>query len=224
MNIGLFYDEESTTWGPGKVVVNLKKGLDKIGVKYKNNKKCRYNILLHGGGSINNFLEQKPNPKKSLIGPCVEAFLGDVPAIGEKYYNYVAASPWHKNLFQKHSPNYTKDKKVFYWPCGIDTDEYKPFERANKFHDYVLYDKNSLSGYHYWVRNFLDNKDQKMSYALGNTNYQNIGLKSYCDCSRYCVSANASETQGFGIMEIMAMNLPVFVLDKNYHWAYGTIA
>jgi len=223
MNIGIFYDKESTNWGPGKVVVNLKKGLDELGIKYKNNKKCRYNILLHGGPCIQNFLEQKASPKKSLIGPCVESCLGDTLALKEKYYNYVAASPWHKELFEKHCPNYTEDKKVFYWPCGIDTEFYKPFERCEKFNDYILYDKNSHSDFHHWFRNFLDNKNQKISYALGNTNYENVGLKCYSDNAKYCISANASETQGFGIMEIMSMNLPIFGLDKNYHFSYGNI-
>ena len=224
MKIGIFYENESTTWGPGKVAVNLKRGLEELGIEYENNEKGDYNILLHGGSCVGIFLEKKLDPKKTLIGPCVEAFMGDNTILSENYENYVAASPWHKDLYENYSKISKGEKTVFYWPCGIDTEFYKPFEKANKYHDYLLYDKNSHANYHYWLRDFFNDKGQNMSYALGNTNYENIGLKAYSDCSKYCISANASETQGFGIMEIMSMNLPIFCLDKNYHWSYGLIS
>ena len=223
MKIGLFYDVESTNWGPGKVVSNLKRGLEELGVEYKSNLKCDFNIILQGGAAPQRSFDQKLEAKNTLVGPCVEVFLGDNKAVYNKYNYYVAASSWHKKLYQKRNSKLSKNKKVFEWPCGIDTEFYKPFEKADKYNDYILYDKNSLSNYHHWLREFADGLSQKMCYALGNTNYENAGLKAYCDASKYCISANASETQGFGIMEIMSMDLPIFVLDRNYHWCYGTI-
>lgn len=217
------YDCLSLNWGPGKVGHNLRKGLEELGVEYKINEKQEYNILLHGGVSIDKFIGQEPDPEKSLIGPCAESFLGDHTYLHENFKNYIAASPWHKKLYEEHSLERSKDKNVFYWPCGIDTDFYKPFPRAEKYNDYVHYDKHTLADFHYWIRALVDSFGQKMSYSLGTSNYENIGLKAYCDSSKYCVSTCGSETQGLGNMEVLSMNLPIFGLDKNYHFAFGMV-
>jgi len=120
----LLYQNEDHR-GPGMVVGNLKKGLKKIGVenfsvfhsnysKYVGILQFCYPELVSQYSKIERI--------KPLVGPNLFVLPTDNPQLCQSFENFVVPSQWVKDLYNKF--DLMKNKNIFVWPVGIDTEEW----------------------------------------------------------------------------------------------------
>ena len=210
-------------WGPGKVVYNLKRGLEKLNIVYKESEESEYNVVINGSASYLDFRSITPSNKKTLIGPCIELFPFEDPFLNENYTNYIAASDWHAELFRGCKEDRSKNKKIFSWPAGIDTEYYCDNSQDKEF-DFTLCIKHRDQRDVDLMLNILTKFNQKENpQRLIHGNYKNEDLLKAANTSKYIVILTGSETQGIGNMEMMSANAPLFVLDRNCHHALGSL-
>ena len=213
-------------FGPGKVVYNLLLGLKKLNIKhnYQQQKEGDYNILVNGDSSI--FHKIKPSVKTSFIGPCVESRFGETGQYNN-YKHFIAASDWHKRFLKECSPEISYGKTFDSWPIGIDTDFYKPKEKKIKY-DCLLHLKHQRV-FDEWgifediVKKFKLKTPRDKTKHLVNGQYTPKQMKKRCASCKFIVTIGCSETQGIGKMEMMANNVPMFVLDSNVHFAFNAV-
>jgi hypothetical protein len=125
---------------------------------------------------------------------------------------YIIASEWFKNLVQLGLPFNIEDKQLTVWGSGVDTEFYTP--GVNKTQDYFVYFKSqkyaSLSNVHvYLFNNYFKMAGSLLTYYHYNTTM----LKETAQKSRFCIFMSGAETQCLAALEIMACNIPLFVID-----------
>lgn len=210
-------------WGPSKVVHNLLKGLGELGLKYyeDNHTEGDYNILINNT-LIDDFLKVSPSKKNTLIGPCVEAHLG---SHGLPYNHFLAASNWHKRLYKECEPQKSKNKTIDVWPIGIDIDFYKPNKKQIEY-DCLFHYKHPRQGFD--GINIVEDLMSKFKQTIHpkhliDGQYNPQELVERCNSCKYIIVISGSETQGIGKMEMLSTNTPMFVLDSNCHYAFGSL-
>jgi len=210
-------------WGPSKVVYNLLLGLDKLGIKYNDNKEVEgdYNILINN--TTEKFFKVSPDKKNTLIGPCAETTFGALGFLS--YDHFLAASDWHKRFYKECEPHKSNGKTIDAWPVGIDVDFYKPNKKEIKY-DCLFHYKHPRRGFDGMkVMQSLMNKFKQTVNPnhLIDGQYTPEQLVERCNSCRYIIVVSGSETQGIGKMEMMAMDTPMFVLDSNCHYAFDRL-
>ena len=202
--IQIFYSQESN--GPGKVVKNLIKGLEKNNVEFILNgepiigikKIClsNHHVL---NGNIDDF----------FIGPNICTLpIDNGIVMGKKYKKYIVNSDWTYNAYKKWLP----EDKLDIWPVGIDTDLFSNKSEIKKEYDCLIYFKRRNDSDLNFVENFLKNNNQTyniIKYGSYNEEYF-IDLISK---SKYGIVIDNCESQGIAIQEMMSCNLPILVWD-----------
>jgi hypothetical protein len=218
MKIGLYNNTPDKIVGCRKLILNLKKGLEELGIEYLDNQLGDMNGCVHGAVRE---LQDKSLPPETLIGVEIMVLPSDMPDLWIKYRNWVQPSDWVCN-YMKTFPDCAKTK-MYSWPVGIDHDEFKtdrgPFKR-----DCFIYYKNvtkqtPIEKLNY-VKHELDNR--KMRYeVLTYGNYKEEEFKELCETSLFCVWLVGTESQNIAIMEAMAMGIPLYVIDEKQFEYYG---
>jgi hypothetical protein len=211
MKIGLYTNTPRHINGCHKVVKNLTKGLDQLGIEWVENEEADYNGCIHG--AVREF-NNKTLPPNTLIGPEIMVLPSDMPQYWNRYRHWCQPSQWVIDYMQTFKE--CKNNRFYVWPVGIDTDEFK-HNRGKIEQDCFIYYKNVTKQtpeqkLHY-VRRELENR--KLSYkVLEYGKYKEDELKHLASTSKFCISLVGTESQGIGIMEIMSIGCPVYVIDE----------
>jgi hypothetical protein len=198
--------------GPKKVIENLKKGLDLIGVPYEvnsNPKPDSKKICLSSHDIMHSELI-----KELYIGPniCTLPIDNDI-AMRQEYKAFVVNSKWTYDAYKKWIP----EEKLRIWPVGIDTDLFSDKSSCEKVFDCLLYCKGRPSGDLATAKGLLESKGQKFT-EISYGGYSEQQFLELIEKSRYAFVVDGPESQGIAIEEMMSCNLPVFVWDVEF-WA-----
>jgi hypothetical protein len=194
--------------GPGKVVKNLKSGLNSIGEKYSENSinidvnkkiialQWHKNISEYGGENL-------------VIGPNICTIPTDNDFVmNGNYKKLIVPSQWVADLYSKWIPS----DKIFIWPVGIDTNFFYDRSKKEKEFDCLVYFKRRSIDDLIFVENMLTQKNQKFN-TITYGNYKESEFLILLSKSKYVIVIDNCESQGIAIEEIMSCNLPLFVWD-----------
>jgi len=197
--------------GPKKVLDNTLKGLEKIGVKYVFNQSIseyKYNWIHDDQRAI---IEAGFVGKPVLVGPNTAVLPKDLPKLRFKLPKdsiYLHPSQWCVEVWEVLNFN---EAKLDFWPVGIDLNEFKEIDRKNK-EKILLYfkqrDKNLLEV----TKKLLDEKNlvyEVINYGF----YKEEDYKKILNECKFGIWIGCSESQGIGLQEALATNLPLIVLD-----------
>jgi len=207
MKVGLFYSTTGNNNGPGKVVSNLVKGLEM----------CNVEVLHNQIGDVNGCLQSWGTPlnkmgKGVVVGPNLCVLPNELPWIWSRFDKCVVPSEWCKNLYSTFDCVKEGNTKLYIWPVGIDTDRFCPSEDKKKW-DVLLYVKNRQLETESII-SYL--KELGLSViVLGYGSYTEEELISVARKSKCCILLTKTESQGIAYQEILSMDVPCFVLDKD---------
>lgn len=207
MNIGIFIDNTNKNWGPGKLALNTIKGLERNNINHKINDFFDYNLCVSGNQFQWKFYGH--NVKNPIIGPCSFNDPSQYGQVFNLYPKFLVASDWYKKNWMSYG---VEESKLDSWFGGIDTDLFKP-NKDLKYDCLILF-KNRGSNELELIQNVL-NKHNLTSIILSYGNYDENKFIDFANSCRFCIVLHNTETQGFAIMEMMSMNLPMIVFDCN---------
>jgi hypothetical protein len=131
VELGIYFNYRER--GPGKVIDNLIKGLDILGIKYKINLDGDKNIILQNCDRLNGDLSN------CILGPniCTLPIDNKVVMDYDKYETLLVPSEWVKKLYMRWIP----ENKIKIWPVGIDTEIFSDKSSFEKKYDFLIYFK-----------------------------------------------------------------------------------
>lgn len=213
-SVSLIYQNDSHR-GPGKVVHNLKSGLEKIGVSIHelyDSRPWKYTGCLQfcWPEILTSYAESK---RPILMGPNLFVTPADNPSLCKLFNHFVVPSEWVKNFYQQF--DLMSGKNIHVWPVGIDTDEWNlPDFQTEEELDCFIYFKNrseqDLAVVEAICRKF-NLKYEVIKYG----NYQEEELKHLCAKSKFCVLLTGTESQGIAYMQILSTNTPCYVFNSS---------
>jgi len=197
--------------GPKKVLDNTLKGLDSIGVDYVFNKpinEYEYNWIHDDQKAI---IEAGFIGKSVLIGPNTAVLPNDLPLCRKKLSKgsiYIHPSKWSADVW-----NFLDYKEISldYWPAGIALDEFQAVNRNNKSKVLLYFKERDLELLNK-SKQILENLD--LEYIL--IHYGFYKEKEYKQALQECkfgIWIGRQESQGIGLQEALATDLPLIVLD-----------
>jgi hypothetical protein len=195
--------------GPGKVIKNLKKGLDLAGVEYVENPSA-----VKSGDKVLALqwsdLIYKANPDNLIIGPNICTLPIDNHFVMNGFYKkIIVPSQWVKDLYTRWMP----EDKISVWPVGIDTDEFPDFSHEEKTLDFLVYLKNRSSEVYDFAIRTMDEIGKRYD-VIQYGNYSEGQLLDLLRRTKCCVVFDNTESQGIALQEIMSTNVPLVVYDK----------
>lgn len=198
--------------GPGKVVTNLVKGLEALGVDIKPGAK-NLGVLQTTEALLRN------TDRKVLVGPNVFVLPSDLPQVAERFDNYIVPSMWVSDVYrtdlQKMENRFPEDKvfDIRVWSVGIDTDEWKPISKPKDPKKCFIYFKNRSEKDLEVISSVLKNGLGVTPSVLRYGNYSENDLRNACNENSFCVLLDNTESQGVAVMEILSMNVPILVFN-----------
>jgi len=229
INILQNYDLNKAS-GPGKVVVNLVKGLKKIGYPVIFNKKYFDDCTIFIPNGVSNFWKLPEKYTGNVIfGPTAI----DVPIVGKvnklvlkkikSTFIHLVASNWYNEIYNLSNFQICPTKT---WAVGIDTDEFVP--SADKKEYVLIYTKNrNPKELNYIIQKVEEKKVpyKVINYAKG---YTELEYKKLLSKAKFVIWHGSHETQGIACQECLSTNVPILVYDvgevyKNdsfYHTKY----
>ena len=199
--------------GPGKVIKNLKLGLDRLGISYTENPK-KINTQDKVIALQSHPLLESVNPNNLLIGPNVCTLPIDNQFIMSlNYKKVVVPSDWVKNKYKRWIP----EGKIFVWPVGIDTDFFSDLSHVKKDFDCLLYYKRRDFNDLKLATKLLKEKNQSFN-IIEYGQYNEKDFINTLSKSKYVFMLNNCESQGIAVQEILSTNTPMFVWDVT-HWS-----
>lgn len=199
--IGLYYNY--TNNGPGKVISNLKKGLDNNGYIINDNIDGDFNIILQNCSRLNDDLTD------CIIGPNICTLPIDNKKVMDlNYYKIIVPSKWVMDLYSKWIPV----DKIKIWSVGIDTDLFSDKSNFNKKYDFLIYFKRrSINELNYIIN--LIQKQNKNFVVVEYGKYNQNNFIQLISESKMGIVIDNCESQGIAIQEMMSCNLPLLVWD-----------
>lgn len=206
--------------GVDKVFINLRLGLDRLGIAYSVNlpysklkSDDRVGVLGRGRHSLAGY--DKPNPIVAGIGLMTHP--SEWPTLCEDYpvVRYLQHSQWANDVYK---PYFGDRCRV--WPVGIDTDRWVPIPREKDI-DFLLYDKV------HWDRarqetELLDPLHQllierglsvrKIRYG----SYDEAQFRELLSRSRAMLFVTEHESQGLAYLEGLSCGVPVLAWDPGW--------
>ncbi len=201
----------SKTGGPSKVFTNTVKGFDKIGQTYSINEPIsnhKYNWI---HDSVNGFIEVIVSKQPALLGPNLFVFPEDIPFFLPNYSQNIFLHPssWCVNAWKQLDFN---SCKLNFWPVGIDLEDFIPSNCRNE-NEVLLYFKKRKSIKMEEVIERLEKQDLKVN-LISYGSYNEAEYKSALKKSSFGVWVGTTESQGIGLQEALATNLPLIVLEN----------
>jgi hypothetical protein len=209
--------------GQMRVYLNLKKGLDRLGVRYRANDfvYARRNpstlACIIGKPFLLDEIEWK-NP--ILFGAAVHSHPVDDPHLLERLpiKKVLVPGPWMERMCKP----FWEDS-VQAWPVGIDSDLWKPAAGAQKTVDILLYDKVR------WEHDFYEHsmiepirdalKRARLSFTeIRYGYYQEDQFMEDLSRCRGMLFLCEHETQGIAYQQALACGVPVLAWDRGGPW------
>lgn len=212
--------------GHRMVYQNLKRGLDKAGIPYRDNdfRYIRRNpdetMCIIGKPSLL-FDYDWPNPiifGASVFDHPIERpnFLEEFP----KVRKMLIPGEWMADMFGEYYPEY----KLAVWPVGIDVEEWRPKRKqSRKGEKILLYDKVRWEHDRYEevlispIRRCLDEQGIEI-HTLRYGHYYPEDLKKALKECRAVVFLCEHETQGLAYQQMLASGVPIFAWDRGGFW------
>lgn len=211
--------------GVGMIIINLTKGLDKLGVKYRLNdykhiKKHPNEIACIVGKPQVLFEKKLGNPV--IFGAGIYSHPVDCPDLFSKYPNvkrFLVPGEWMRQMFE---PWY--GDKVLSWPVGIDTDTWSPTTVAGEpVYDFLIYDKVRWEHDRFQktlidpVTAVLD--QHKLTYQFIRYGYyKHPDLIEKLKGSRAVIFLCEHETQGLAYQQILSSGKPILAWHRGGYW------
>ncbi|MDB5150376.1 MAG: hypothetical protein JWQ57_4396 [Mucilaginibacter sp.] len=210
--------------GVGMISINLKKGLDKLGIPYRFNdysyiKKHPEEIACVIGMPHLVLEKQWSNPV--IFGSAIYSHPTECPDLFSKYPNVkrlLVPGKWMQDMFEPYYPD-----KVLAWPVGIDTDLWSPEIKGKPEFDFLIYDKIRWEHEHYQqqlidpICRVLDN--YSLTYQFINYgNYKPEDLLTKIKNSKSVIFLCEHETQGLAYQQILATGTPILAWDRGGYW------
>ena len=208
------------------VYQNLKKGLNRVGIPYRDND-FRYirrhpdELMCIVGKPHLLFEYDWPNP--IVFGASIFDHPVACPEFWERYPNVqkmLIPGPWMRDMFAEHYP----EEKLEVWPVGIDVQEWKPERpREKKPERILLYDKilwqkeERRESIFEPVRQFLEERGIQLE-VLRYGNYFPEDLKAALQRCRAAVCFCEHETQGIAYQQMLASGVPILAWDRQGYW------
>ena len=211
MNLGLHYHPNSPN-GPGKVAINLIRGLEKNGITVCHNQTMNINGCLQSWG-----VPQYRNlPSNTLMGPNLMVLPSEDSDVWQKYNDFIVPSRWVLDKYNSFEE--TKGCNLHIWPVGIDTEKFAPNKDIK--YDCLIYFKNRDIQE---LENILQTvEEKKLTYrVLQYGKYEEKELIDACNSCRFAILHTNTESQGIAYMEILSMNVPCFVYDTPMWQGFG---
>lgn len=209
--------------GQMRVFLNLKAGLDRIGMPYRlnNYRYIRDNsedlvCLLGKPYVLKRFLPHTP----IMFGPAIYNHPIDDETLPNRHLirRVLVPSVWVKKMFAKVWPDI-----VSVWPVGIDTDRWMPSPSRSKDVDVVIYDK-IFRGREDYQRTLLDplmselRRRALVVERLRYGAYAESDLLTLARRARSMIYLSRYETQGIAVEQMMAAGVPVLAWDPGGEW------
>lgn len=207
--------------GPELVYINLKAGLDRLGVSYRDNdyRYARKNASSPVGiiGKSHLLDRQWHNP--IMFGASVTTHPMDDPELfgRQPIKRVLVPGEWLRQMFES-----TWGDQVYSWPVGIDSEYWCPRPQKPDF-DVLIYDKIRWEHDHY--ESILLEPTRRFLATLGlsfrEVRYGHYEEGNYHDLVR---SARAMiffcehETQGLAYQQALSAGTPVFAWDRGGVW------
>ena len=212
--------------GHRMVYQNLKKGLNRVGIPYRDND-FRYirrhpdELMCIVGKPHLLFEYDWPNP--IVFGASIFDHPVACPEFWERYPNVqkmLIPGPWMRDMFAEHYP----EDRLAVWPVGIDIDERRPKSPSSEKPDRVLlYDKVRWAHDRYEkvlmepIRRHLRSQGIEIE-TLRYGHYFPEDLKSALGRCRAVVFLCEHETQGIAYQQMLASGVPIFAWDRGGYW------
>ena len=214
-NTVLLVYENGTARGPGKLVRNLTKGLEAIGVDVvttttTSNHQHHVGVTQFCEPELLNGWHQTKRP--ILLGPNLFVLPTDNPVLCKMFNDFTVPSQWVKELYERFELMKGK-KNITVWPVGIDTEEWKPKQPVEHILDCFIYFKNRTEQDLRMVE-ALCNKNNLRYKVLKYGNYQEHELKRLCEEARFVILLTGTESQGIAYMEILSTDTPAYVFNS----------
>jgi len=208
--------------GPGKVVQNLKLGLEKNNISFGN-----YSLLNDKNKNNIGMLQMVNNwnllPTDSLIGPNIFVLPSENKKICKYFNRFIVPSKWVLDKYRNFSE--LDHATIDIWTVGIDTDKWQIINRQTEKLKCLLYYKNRSQQDLLVVKKVL-NKYNIEYTELHYGNYTEPDMLDACIWANFCILLTGTESQGIAYMEILSTNLPCFVFNKptwNYEGRYQSV-
>jgi glycosyltransferase involved in cell wall biosynthesis len=209
--------------GHQRVSLNLRAGLERLGVPYRLNDYdyARRNphvlVCIVGKAQVLDKMEWK-NP--ILFGAAVFSHPLDDPRLFERrpVRKVLLPGAWMKEMWRPYW-----NESVAVWPVGIDTDRWQPRAAADKPFDVLLYDKVRWDHERYEA-GLIEPIRARLRQA--GRSFREIRYGSYREADYQAALAECRtmiflcehETQGIAYQQALAAGVPILAWDRGGYW------
>lgn len=207
--------------GVDKVFINLRLGLDKLGIKYEVNlpfhklhAEDRVGILGRGRNCLRGY--NRPNPIVAGIGLMTHP--SEWPTLCKDYpvVKYLQHSEWANKVYKP----YFGDRCAI-WPVGIDTEKWAPSGDERKITDFLVYDKimwdyeTNVAELKLPILQLL--KAKKLTFeVIRYGNYNSGAFRQALHRCRAMIFLCEHESQGLAYQECLSSGVPILAWDQGW--------
>lgn len=201
----------NTVTGPGKVVRNLIAGLEKIGYPYVVNQSldsCK-RLYIHDDVEALRDTEKVSDNIKVIVGPNLYIWPRHVPTnIDLSRFVYIHPSKWAMDSWKHFGYNRSE---IDFWPAGIDTDSFNSSSVEERKTVLIYIKHRSEDDLEYCIKRLQQNNIEYRIIRYGA--YTETEYRDFLKQTRYIIWIGTSESQGIGLLEALASDIPVLVWD-----------
>lgn len=209
--------------GQARVFLNLRAGLDRIGVGYRVNdyghvrRHPRELACVIGKPFV---LDKIVWENPILFGAAVYSHPIDAPSLLDRLpiRKILVPGPWMKVMCEPYW-----GKAVEAWPVGIDTELWRPAPRVTKKIDVLLYDKVRWEHEGYEtsliepIRRILRNTERSFTEIRYGHYREEVFLEMLTQC-RTMIFLCEHETQGIAYQQALSCGVPILAWDRGGAW------
>lgn len=209
--------------GQMRVFLNLRAGLDRLGVPYRVND---YKSLRKASGELacligKPFLLYEREWKNPILyGAAVGAHPTDDLDLITKFpiRNVLVPGEWMRSMFEPYWGSVVKA-----WPVGIDTDQWKPMSDRSKDIDVLFYDKVRWKHEEFepsLIEPIVERlrRDGRTSITFRYGHYEERDFLDAITRCRCMVFLCEHETQGIAYQQALSAGVPIFAWDRGGPW------
>jgi glycosyltransferase involved in cell wall biosynthesis len=205
--------------GVDKVFINLRLGLNKLGIQYEVNlpfkqlrKGDRVGILGRGLSCLNGY--DRSNPIVAGIGLMTHP--SEWPDLCQQYpvVKYLQHSHWANDVYKPYF-----GERCTIWPVGIDTDFWQPAPQESKSVDFLIYNKIRWD-YDQRVADLLTPIRQLLTQqglSFEELRYGSYKQEDYQKALNHCramIFLCEHESQGIAYQECLSSGVPILAWDQ----------
>ena len=199
--------------GPGKLVSNLRKGLELLGIEEVSFDKAEHIACLQWGDTWPDI--SKFDGKRALIGPNIWEAPSHRPEVAVRFQDFITPSEWVK---QKHlSDPLMKNKNIHVWSGGLETDTWIPSTMPKDIDCFIYFKNRDRSE----LEEVIDIVQCEKNIAgpvpvIEYGSYHITQLLELSQRAKFCIFLNNTESQGYSYMQVLSVNTPCLIIDRDY--------